>query len=67
MSMKIGIDHYDKLWDAYDNKQHLTVSEYQDLFQFLIDTDLIFQCNEPTQRLYQYLVLEGLCYEVVCE
>lgn len=67
MSMKIGIEQYSKLWDAYNSKQHLTVSDTQELFQFLLDTDLILKCNEPTQRYAQYLVMEGLCYEVSCE
>lgn len=64
MNMMIGISEYNKLWEAYNNKCHLTVNDTQELFQFLLDTDLIFKCNEQTQRYCRYLVMEGLCYEV---
>ena len=54
---------YELLLDLYDNGS-LPPDEQVELAQFLIDTGLNEQLTQYTQWC-DYLILEGLCYDVV--
>ena len=54
---------YELLLDLYDNGS-LPPDEQIELAQFLIDTGLNEQLSQYTQWC-DYLILEGLCYDVV--
>ena len=55
---------YDSMLSRYANEGLDDLDQFIDLFQHLLDTDLIFHMSEQMRKTADYLVKEGFCYYV---
>lgn len=55
---------YDDLLSKLSNGGLTDLTQYIDLFQHLLDTDLIFHMSDQMRKTADYLVKEGFCYYV---
>jgi len=55
---------YDAMLSKYANEGLDDLDQFLDLFQHLLDTDLIFHMSEQMRKTADYLVKEGFCYYV---
>ena len=55
---------YDSMLSKYANEGLDDLDQFLDLFQHLLDTDLIFHMSDQMRKTADYLVKEGFCYYV---
>jgi len=60
-------DKYKELLTRYTREGLPDSDELCDLFQYLLDTDLIEQMSPRMQQYAEYLIMEGFLYNIPTE